>query len=428
MNPQEAVEYIIETLKKRGAEKVQCSVMDSEKKELNIDAGEMSLFRTTFNSSVGFTIYKDNCKGSTSINKLDKDSIDAAIDDVIELANSSEPDEAYDIADFQAPKSFSTGQTTANMNSMYDRLSEFSDYTKSTYPKVILEQAIIDFTYRKGIFANSNGVQFGLEKGMYSFSPMFTSKDGVNTSSFNYTGFSAKELNKQLKDYGSIDRLLKESEEQVISKQVPGKFNGQIIVSPDCLDDFVSTVMDFVTDIPLISGRSVYKDKLNESIADSRFNMHSKPRSNELESNYFITGDGYESQDCTLIENGILKTFLLGIYGANKTGLSRSVNDGGAHIVDSGNVAFDDLVKSMKKGVILSRFSGGNPSDNGDFSGVAKNSYYVENGEVQFPISETMISGNICSMMNNIVDISKERIDFGDCIYPWIQFDGLIIS
>ena len=412
MNPQEAVEYIIETLKKRGAEKVQCSVMDSEKKELNIDAGEMSLFRTTFNSSVGFTIYKDNCKGSTSINKLDKDSIDAAIDDVIELANSSEPDEAYDIADFQAPKSFSTGQTTANMNSMYDRLSEFSDYTKSTYPKVILEQAIIDFTYRKGVFANSNGVQFGLEKGMYSFSPMFTSKDGVNTSSFNYTGFSAKELNKQLKDYGSIDRLLKESEEQVISKQVPGKFNGQIIVTPDCLDDFVSTVMDFVTDIPLISGRSVYKDKLNESIADSRFSMHSKPRSNELESNYFITGDGYESENCTLIENGILKTFLLGIYGANKTGLSRSVNDGGAHIVDSGNVAFNDLVKSMKKGVILSRFSGGNPSDNGDFSGVAKNSYYVENGEVQFPISETMISGNICSMMNNIVDISKERVNF----------------
>ena len=260
--------------------------------------------------------------------------------------------------------------------------------------------------------------------GFYKYSGMSL----YMTSSFNYTGFSAKDLHKPLKDYGSIDRLLKESEEQVVSHQVPGKFNGQIIVTPDCLDDFVSTVMDFVTDIPLISGRSVYKDKLNESIADSRFTMHSKPRSDELQSNYFITGDGYESQDCTLIENGILKTFLLGIYGANKTGLSRSVNDGGAHIVDSGNVAFNDLVKSMKKGVILSRFSGGNPSDNGDFSGVAKNSYYVENGEVKFPISETMISGNICSMMNNIVDISKERINFGDCIYPWIQFDGLTIS
>ena len=428
MNPQDSAGYIIDSLKKRGVEKVQCTVMDIEKKELNIDAGEMSLFRTIFNSSVSFTIYKGNRKGSTSINKMDKNSIDMAIENVIELANSSEPDEAYDIADYQVPKSFSSGNKMADMNSMYDRLSEFSDYTQSTYPKVILEQAIIDFTYRKGTFANSNGVNFDLEKGIYNFSPMFTSKDGTDTSSFNYTGFSAKDLNKSLKDYGSIDRLLKESEEQVISHQVPGKFKGQIIVTPDCLDDFVSTVMDFVTDIPLISGRSVYKDKLNESIADSRFTMHSKPRSNDLDSNYFITGDGYESKDCTLIEQGMLKTFLLGIYGSNKTGLSRSVNDGGAHIIEPGNVAFNDLVKSTKQGVILSRFSGGNPSDNGDFSGVAKNSYYIENGEIKFPISETMISGNICSMMNNIVDISKERINFGDCIYPWIQFDGLTIS
>ena len=262
MNPEDAAGYIIDSSKKLGAEKIQCTVMDFEKKELNIDAGEMSLFRTIFNSSVSFTIYKDNCKGSTSINKLDKNSIDMAIENVIALANSSEPDEAYDIADYQAPKSFSSGNKMADMNSMYDRLSEFSDYTKSTYPKVILEQAIIDFTYRKGIFANSNGVNFGLEKGIYNFSPMFTSKDGTDTASFNYTGFSAKDLNKSLKDYGSIDRLLKESEEQVISHQVPGKFNGQIIVTPDCLDDFVATVMDFVTDIPLISGRSVYKDKL----------------------------------------------------------------------------------------------------------------------------------------------------------------------
>ena len=67
MNPQEAVEYIIETLKNRSVDKVKCMIMDSEKKELNIDAGEMSLFRTIFNSGVSLTIYKDNCKGSTSI-------------------------------------------------------------------------------------------------------------------------------------------------------------------------------------------------------------------------------------------------------------------------------------------------------------------------------------------------------------------------
>ena len=428
MNTNDTIQYAIESLKKKGAEKVECVIMDSEKKELNIDAGEMSLFRTTFNSSVSLSIIKDQKKGSLSINKLDKDSIDNAIKDVINLADSSSPDEAYDIAEFQEEKSFKVGPISPNLDVMYDRLSEFSDYTHATYPKVILEQAILDYTHKKGVFANSNGVNFDLEKGMYHFSPMFTSKDGQNTSSFNYTGFCSKHLEKSLKDFGSIDRLLKESQEQTITNSVPEKFNGQIIVAPDCLDNFISTMMGYISDISLISGRSVYKDKLNKSIADSRLTLHSKPRSEEIQNNYFITSDGYESKDSTLIENGILKTFLLGIYGANKTGHSRSVNDGGAHVVEPGKTAVSNMIKSINKGIILSRFSGGNPSDNGDFSGVAKNSYYVENGMVKYPISETMVSGNICEMMNNIIEISKERIDYGDCIYPWMQFDGLTIS
>jgi len=89
------------------------------------------------------------------------------------------------------------------------------------------------------------------------------------------------------------------------------------------------------------------------------------------------------------------------------------------------------MIKSSnlpKKGILLCRFSGGRPSDNGDFSGVAKNSYYIENGEIRYPISETMVNGNIVEMMNNIKQISSERVNSGYHIYPWIKFDGLTVS
>ena len=119
---------------------------------------------------------------------------------------------------------------------------------------------------------------------------------------------------------------------------------------------------------------------------------------------------------------------LLGIYGSNKTGKDRSVNNGGAHIVEPGDKNLEDMISAIDKGILLSRFSGGSPSDNGDFSGVAKNSYYIENGKIKYPISETMISGNICQMLYDIKDISKETINDGSSIYPWIQFSGLTIS
>ena len=86
------------------------------------------------------------------------------------------------------------------------------------------------------------------------------------------------------------------------------------------------------------------------------------------------------------------------------------------------------MISSIDRGILLSRFSGGSPSDNGDFSGVAKNSYYIEKGKIKYPISETMISGNICQMLHNIKDVSKETINFGSSIYPWIQFSGITIS
>jgi PmbA protein len=129
-----------------------------------------------------------------------------------------------------------------------------------------------------------------------------------------------------------------------------------------------------------------------------------------------------------IIEKGILKTFLLSLYGSKKTGKARAVNSGGAYVIEPGNKSFDELVKSVKKGILLSRFAGGAPSDNGDFSGVAKNSYYIENGKIKYPLSETMISGNLVEMLKNIKNISKERINFGEAIFPWILFEGLVIS
>jgi PmbA protein len=104
------------------------------------------------------------------------------------------------------------------------------------------------------------------------------------------------------------------------------------------------------------------------------------------------------------------------------------MNPGGAYVVESGDKSFDEIVKATKRGIVVARFSGGRPSRSGDFSGVAKNSYYVENGEIKYPVSETMISGNLYDMFNNIIDISKERVSFGMAILPWVAASGVTIS
>ena len=428
MQDRDIPDYCIEQLIKAGADKAQCVYSSGEKKELNVDAGEFSLFRTNANHGISIMVIKDQKKGSLSINKIAKDDIDQAIKTVLNMAKSSMQDESYDISEYQEEESFSKGDKEPALNIMYDRMEEFMDYSANTFPTTIIEQAILDFSSGTSYYRNSNGVSFDESEGSYSFSVMFTSKEGKDISSFNSAGFSSLDIDLPLHKGGSINRLLKESAAHVRTKTVPNKFTGDIIVTPDCIMSFMGFILGNLSDFRLISGTSLFRELMNQQIIHNSLSIHSKPLSDNLSGGYFVTSDGYKAEDLTIIENGILQNFLLSLYGSKKTGLQRVSNSGGSLIIDSGETPLEDMIQSVNKGVLLSRFSGGSPSDNGDFSGVAKNSFYIENGEVQYPISETMVSGNIVDMFQKVKHLSKEEVNFGDEIFPWIQFEGITIS
>ena len=80
MNQADIANYCIDQLKKAGADKSQCGVSFSEKKELNVETGEMSLFRTTFDTNIGLSVIVDQKSGTVSINKTDKESINDAVE------------------------------------------------------------------------------------------------------------------------------------------------------------------------------------------------------------------------------------------------------------------------------------------------------------------------------------------------------------
>jgi len=73
-------------------------------------------------------------------------------------------------------------------------------------------------------------------------------------------------------------------------------------------------------------------------------------------------GEGYEARNATVVERGVLRTYLLDQYGARKTGLSRSVTAGGAVVVEPGTTPLDSLIKDIRAGILITRFSGGRPN------------------------------------------------------------------
>ncbi len=74
------------------------------------------------------------------------------------------------------------------------------------------------------------------------------------------------------------------------------------------------------------------------------------------------------------------------------------------------------------------RFSGGRPGANGEFSGVAKNGFLIENGRLTKPLTETMISGNLADMLQNLRAVSREVMEDGAMSVPYMAFDGVTVS
>jgi len=142
-----------------------------------------------------------------------------------------------------------------------------------------------------------------------------------------------------------------------------------------------------------------------------------------------FTTDGFESRDMDIIRDGVLKNFALTLYGSRKSGKPRALNSAFENIeVAAGDKPLHEIIKGIDRGILMNRFSGGSSGASGEISGVAKNSFLIENGKVTDALKETMVSFDITKALKNITAISSERRQNGVTLLPWCCFDGVTIS
>lgn len=425
----EIAQYVLEALKRAGADSAQCVVYSGKTDELNVDGGKFSLLRSTFDASISMKAIKGSKRGSIGINQTTKEAINKAAQECIAAAESSIEDPYQSIAPFTAKAEYHSGILEADRDKLFDRIEEFLNDTKEQFPKIMLEQLISNFESSQKVYMNTNGTVLTYNHGEYSFNTMFSAHEGEKASSFNGYFYVTDNLDKPFLDLGMQRALLEDAEKQLETVSTGDKFVGKVIYSPDCFNELIETALsNFASDSVLIDGTSPWKDSLGTKVTSDKLNLRSIPLDERIIVGERYTPDGFPAENMDIIKGGVLKTFVLSLYGSKKTGFPRSKNSGGSLEVVPGNTSLSDMIKGIDRGLIINRFSGGQPSTNGDFSGVAKNSFLIENGKIGPAVSETMISGNIIDMLNNIVAISSEQMSDGLTLMPWCEFDGVTVS
>ena len=412
-----------------GAQKAQYTVTEKEKHEFNVDGGEFSLFRTLFDRSLSITAYKDQKKGSAFTNQFDDAAVEGAVTDCIKSAESGIADECYDIAPKQESEIFREGAYEPDIELFFSRTRELMADIREKHPKILMEQMIVSHDKIHTIYQNTNGTEFETFKGAYSVSLMYSAHEGDTTTSFFGSGIYTDKLDRPFIELGSLEKDLSDTEAQLCTIPMEGKFEGVIVLTPGSLGEFLgSAISNFTSDGVILEKTSIWLDKLEKQVADGRLTISMCPGDSRIVCGEKYTGDGFRSEDYDLIKNGVLKSFLLSLYVANKSGFAPAKNTSFSVVIEGGDTSYEDMIKNIKKGLIIGRFSGGQPGINGDFSGVAKNSFLVEDGAIKGAVSETMINGNLADLLNSLVAISKETVADGSTVLPYMAFDKVVIS
>jgi len=168
--------------------------------------------------------------------------------------------------------------------------------------------------------------------------------------------------------------------------------------------------------IAAISGGSLYRkssfllDHLDKKIFPSFMHMQEQPHLERALGTVPFDDDGVATRSNVFIEDGVLRHYSLGVYSARKLGMKTTGNAGGIHnlVVKLGDKNLSGLLKTMGTGLLITEMMGNGVNlITGDYSrGVG--GYWVENGEIQYPVQEITVASKLQDMYANIQEISND--------------------
>ena len=418
---------LVERARRAGADAAQAVHVATDRFELDADTDGINLVATNHDDTTALTVFRDRRRGSAELTGRDETSIEAAVRTALDSADAARPDPANVVAEVESAPVTRHGPDRADRDAMFDTLRRYLDEVRERFPMLLTRHAVYGFEDRRRSFANTAGVRRQERRAGHRFWTMFGAKDGKRSTSFNYTGTCAYQPFERLMDVADVESLILDTMRSFDPRPVPEKFIGDVIITPPCTSYLAGPLARAFDGYSLLGGLTPYADREGERIASPAFSLMNRPADLRFPLGADFDDCGVPTRNVDIVRDGVLRTFLVDFFCARK--LNRTQNAGRWNLViPPGERSIEALIRETERGIVLARFSGGVPNHKLDFSGVAKNSFYVEDGEIRYPLIETMVSGNFQDLLMNVRAVSSESIDYGGGEFPCVVASGVTIS
>ena len=431
----DAVSFAIETAQKAGAT-AEVGVTKVSGLSVSTRLQEIENVEFTNDGALGISVYLGQQKGNASTSDLSEEAIKNTVEAALAIAKYTSPDDCTGLADkelmaFEAPDL-----------ALYHGASV--DVEQATKLALEAEKSALEYDAK---IVNSNGASFNSHTGVRVYGNTHGMLQSYLSSRYSLScSVIGGELDQLENDYeytvsrefdalSSADWVGQNCAKKVIARLNPQKLTTRE-VPVIFLNDVATGLISHLTGA--ISGGSLYRkssfllDHLGKQVLPDWFQISERPHLLKRLASTPFDSEGVRTQDLEIIQDGVLQTYLLTSYSGRKMGMQSTGHAGGIHnwlVKPNLTGGLTVLLRQMGTGLLVTDVMGqGVNIVTGDYSRGAAG-FWVENGEIQYPVAEITIAGQLQDMLKNIVAVAddvehRSNIQTGSILLDKMKISG----
>jgi len=412
----DSAQAAIDHARKLGADSSEVSASSHYGINVNVRMGEVETLEHSRDRGVGISVYLGDSKGHASSADLRPESIRTCVEKAIDIARFTQADKCNGLApvdrlatsfpdlDLWHPLPLDAESTMERALACEAAGLENAEISNS-------DGASASVGIGLNVYANSSGFVGRRDGTRYGQSCVLIAGEG-DSMQRDYWYDSRRAFS----DLESVQQTGREAARRTVmrlgARNIP-TCEVPILFAPEIARGLVGHFLGAISGGALYRNTSFLKDTAGTQLFPDWMRMSERPYIPRGPSSTSFDAEGVATRDREVIDDGVLTGYALGSYSACRLGLETTGNAGGINnlVVQPGRFSATELMQQMGTGLLVTDVMGQGVSIvTGDYSRGA-GGFWVENGEIQFPVDEVTIAGNLKDMFMNIEAVGSDMDD-----------------
>jgi len=419
---QEIIEFMLAEAGRRGASDAIAEVSEGQGLAVTVRKGEVETIEQSLDKQVGVTVFLGHRRGNASTSDFSQASLRATVEAAYHIAQHTAEDDCAGPAEPELlekkPKDLDLFHPWAIDAIEAVEIARSAEAAAFAVSKQIRNSDGASVSAHHGHFmmGTTNGFMGGypFSRHYISCAPIangLTKRSGMQRDDW----YSSSRVPKQLAEPAAIGKYA--------AQRALSRLNAKSISTRRCPVIFEAPLAAGLMGglVQAVSGGALYRkssfllDSLGKAVLPQHVSLIEEPHHHAMMGSAPFDEEGVKTHARTVVDQGILQGYFLSTYSARKLGMKTTGNAGGSHhlIFQSKKTrqgGLPALLKEMGTGLLVTELMGqGVNYVTGDYSRGAFG-YWVENGEIQYPVEEVTIAGNLRDMLMDIAMIGSDTL------------------